>query len=87
MTHVILIVGALNVFFRLFGSTRMMRMHSERSSRKGGLFRMETQQKYREFAEECERLAKQANSDHHRKALQEMAEVWRNLAEAVDKRT
>ena len=62
-------------------------MHSERSSHAGGFSGMETQEKYREFAEECERLAKQAKSERHRKVLREMAEVWRKLADAADNRT
>lgn len=43
---------------------------------------METEPKYREFAQECERLAKQARTEHHRTVLLEMAAVWRELAEA-----
>jgi len=62
-------------------------MHSERSFHVGGFSRMETQGKYREFAEECERLAKQAKSEHHSKVLREMAEVWRKLADDADNRT
>jgi len=46
---------------------------------------METasKRKYEEFAAECERLAKDARSDHHRAVLREMAEAWRKLAEAA----
>jgi hypothetical protein len=40
---------------------------------------------YREFAEECLRLAKQANDERHRKILKEMAEVWSKLAEEADR--
>jgi hypothetical protein len=42
---------------------------------------METSDKYREYAEECERLAKQAKTAHHRAILIEMAEAWRQLAD------
>jgi hypothetical protein len=42
---------------------------------------METSDKYREYAEECERLAKQAKTTHHRDILIEMAEAWRQLAD------
>ena len=43
----------------------------------GALIYMEKQ--YREFAEECDRLAQQAKTDAHRKILEEMAEAWRML--------
>jgi hypothetical protein len=45
---------------------------------------METSTQYREFAEECDRLAAQAKATRHRKILEEMAEVWRKLAEESD---
>jgi len=45
---------------------------------------METSTQYRKFAEECERLAKQASAAHHRKVLEEMAQVWRELANGAD---
>jgi len=45
---------------------------------------METSTQYREFAEECERLATQAKTTPRRKILEEMAEVWRKLAEESD---
>jgi hypothetical protein len=45
---------------------------------------METSAKYREFAEECERLAKQAKTEHHRAILLEMAEAWRQLSERAN---
>jgi hypothetical protein len=48
---------------------------------------METSEKYRQFAEECERLAKQANDGHHSKLLRETAEVWRKLADAAHEKT
>ena len=47
---------------------------------------METPTQYRKFADECERLAKQARTAHHRKVLEEMAEVWRQLADGADGR-
>ena len=61
-------------------------MRSERAVPPAGLFRMEnSKRKYEEFAAECERLAKEARSDHHRAVLREMAEAWRKLAEAAAK--
>jgi hypothetical protein len=47
---------------------------------------MTTSTRYREFAGECFRLAKQAEDEHQRKILKEMAEAWIKLAEAADKR-
>ena len=41
-----------------------------------------TEHKYEEFAAECERLAKEARGERHRSVLMEMAEAWRQLAEA-----
>jgi len=45
---------------------------------------LETSAQYREFAEECDRLAKQAKTNGHRKILEEMAEAWRMVAAEVD---
>ena len=46
---------------------------------------METaaKRKYEQFAEECERLAQDARTEHHRTILREMADAWRKLAEAA----
>ena len=62
-------------------------MRPERGVPLAGLFRMETEpkRKYEEFAAECERLAKDARTDHHRAVLREMADAWRKLAEAAAK--
>lgn len=62
----------------------MAALFSERGSRFGGLFRMETPAQYLKFAEECERLAKQAKTADHRKVLEEMAQVWRQLADGAE---
>jgi hypothetical protein len=43
---------------------------------------MLTPEQYRAFAEECERLAKQTEDEHYRKALREMAKEWIKLVEA-----
>ena len=45
---------------------------------------LETSAQYREFAEECDRLAKQVNTDGDRKTLEEMAEAWRIVAAEAD---
>lgn len=62
----------------------MPALRAERRFLLGGLSRMETPTQYRKFAEECERLAKQARAAHHRKVLEEMAKVWRELADGAD---
>jgi hypothetical protein len=46
---------------------------------------MHTPVQYREFAEECEWLAKQAKTERQRMVLKEMAEAWRKLAEEADR--
>ena len=46
----------------------------------------ETSAQYRKFAEECDRLAKEAKADDHRKILEEMAEAWRIVAAEADKK-
>ena len=38
------------------------------------------EKQYREFAEECDRLAQAAKTDAHRKILEEMAQAWRKVA-------
>jgi hypothetical protein len=45
---------------------------------------LETSAQYREFAEECDRLAKQATTEGYRKILEEMAEAWRTMAAEAD---
>jgi hypothetical protein len=47
---------------------------------------METSAQYREFAEQCDRLAKQVKTDAERKILEEMAEAWRIVAAETDKK-
>jgi hypothetical protein len=47
----------------------------------------EMKKQYREFAEECDRLAREAKTDAHRKILEEMARAWRMVAaESSDKK-
>ena len=47
---------------------------------------LETSAQYREFAEECNRLAKQVKTDGRRKILEEMTEAWRMVAAQADKK-
>jgi len=47
---------------------------------------METSTQYRQFAGECDRMAKQADTDRQRDILREMAKEWRKLAEDADRR-
>jgi len=44
-------------------------------------FVMETSREFREFADQCESLAQQAENEHHRKILKKMAEAWRKVAD------
>jgi hypothetical protein len=41
---------------------------------------------YREFADECERMAKESKNEQHRSILEEMAAVWRRLADEAEKK-
>ena len=47
---------------------------------------MQTRTEYLEFAQECDRLAKEIKGEGHRMALKEMAEAWRKLADEPDER-
>jgi hypothetical protein len=64
----------------------MTRMRAERPFKRKGFLRMTSSTQYREFAEECLRLANQAKDEHQRKILKVMAEAWRKLAEEADKK-
>jgi hypothetical protein len=44
----------------------------------------ETSAQYSWFAEECDRLAKQAKTNGAREILEEMAEAWRMVAAEAD---
>ncbi len=46
---------------------------------------MRPSEQYRQFAEECLRLAKQPNNGY-RQVLEEMAEAWSTLAEDAEKK-
>jgi hypothetical protein len=45
---------------------------------------METATQYLKFAETCERLARQVESQAHRASLIEMAKVWKQLAKEAE---
>jgi hypothetical protein len=47
---------------------------------------LETSAQYREFAEECNRLARQVKTDSHRKILEEITKTWRIVAAEADKK-
>jgi hypothetical protein len=49
-----------------------------------GFLSMKTPSQYREFAEDCLRLAKNAKREDERKVLQQMAETWLKLADEAD---
>jgi hypothetical protein len=53
---------------------------------RNGLTEMRETTQYRDFAEECLRLAKVAKTEHERQVLHEMAETWSKLAEEADQR-
>jgi hypothetical protein len=61
-------------------------MHSERLPLGGGWSGMQSSKEYRKFAEECDRLARNAKTEHHRKILKEMAEAWKKLADEDDRK-
>jgi len=60
-------------------------MQSERAPLREGWLPMQASTQYRRFAEECDVLARQAKTEHHRKTLLEMAEAWKKLAEETEK--
>src|SRR5262245_59143159 len=45
---------------------------------------METATEYRRFAQECRRLARDAQTERHRKIMEDMARAWDTLATEVD---
>jgi len=53
-------------------------------SRTDDLIRMEAPSRYREFAETCDRLARQVEVEAHRASLIGMANLWRKLAEEAE---
>jgi len=46
---------------------------------------METSTEYRRFAQECQRLAREAKTERHRQIMEEMAQAWERLAKETDR--
>jgi hypothetical protein len=51
----------------------------------GRIIRMDSARQYREFGEECDRLANKTKTERHKNILTEMARTWRELAEKIEK--
>jgi hypothetical protein len=64
---------------------RMTALHLEQGWCQLSFPSMHTSTQYGTFAEECDRLAKEAQAERHRMVLKEMAEAWRTLAEEADR--
>ena len=60
-------------------------MLEERPLQQMGWPSMNTSDQYREFAEECARLAKQTKDQHNQMVLEQMAKEWIKLADEADK--
>jgi hypothetical protein len=46
---------------------------------------METSTEYLRFAQECRRLAREAQTERHRQIMEEMARAWDRLAKEADR--
>jgi hypothetical protein len=46
---------------------------------------MDRSEQFRDFAEECDRLAQEAETEQQRSALRKMAGAWRRVAEEYDR--
>ena len=64
---------------------RMTALHLEQEWCQLNFPSMHTSTQYETFAEECDRLAKEAQAERHRMVLKEMAESWRKLAQEADR--
>jgi hypothetical protein len=62
----------------------MTSMHPERPACAAGYSSMETSTEYRRFAQECQRLAREARTERHRQIMEEMAQAWERLAKETD---
>jgi hypothetical protein len=61
-------------------------MQSELQPLGGGFSGMNPSRDYRKFAEECDRLAREAKTEQQRQILREMAKAWEELAASDDGR-
>ncbi len=64
----------------------MSRMRREQDLGRANFPNMRKSEQFREFAEQCERLARQAAAERHRKILMEMADTWKRLAEDSERK-
>jgi hypothetical protein len=46
---------------------------------------MDRSEQFRDFAEECDRLAQEAETEQQHSALRKMAGAWRRVAEEYDR--
>ena len=47
---------------------------------------MDSSKQYREFGEQCDRIASTPGNEQHKKILREMAVAWRVLAEETEEK-
>ena len=59
----------------------MTRMRWERPYDARDCSIMETSKQFLEFAEECDRLAQEVETEHPRRILKKMADAWRKVAQ------
>jgi hypothetical protein len=55
--------------------------NQEHPGEEWGLFPMENSKQFREFAEECGRLAQRASTEEQRRVLTKLAAAWSKIAE------
>ena len=63
----------------------MTSMHWNAPYEPGVVSIMEASQEYRQLAEECDRLAQQAETEEQCRTLRKMAAAWRKVAEEYDR--
>jgi hypothetical protein len=69
----------------VLGSLRMTYIQRKHSLVAGGCSIMEPATQFRQFAEECNRLAQEVQTEDQRRRLMEMATAWRKVAEKYDR--